>query len=115
MRTILAFAAASALLVSGLSMPTAAAASSCTNTGTVVGGVAGALLGNGIAHGGGKTGGTILGGLGGAVAGHEIARRNCGENRPVARDNCRWHTYRSAGRSHRVHECRGSDGYYHRS
>ena len=114
MRTILAFAAASALLVSGLSMPTAAAASSCTNTGTVVGGVAGALLGNGIARGGGKTGGTIIGGLGGAVVGHEVAKRNCGETRRRA-SNCRWHTYRNNGRSHRVHECMGQDGYWHRS
>ncbi len=113
MRTILAFAATSALLVSALALPSAAAASSCTNTGTVVGGVAGALLGNGIASGGGKTGGTIIGGLGGAVAGHEIAKRNCNETRQTG--NCRWHTYRSNGRSHRVHECMSRDGYWRRS
>jgi len=45
-----------------------------TMTGTVIGGVGGALIGNAISHG---PGGTILGGLGGAVVGHEIARSGC--------------------------------------
>jgi uncharacterized protein YcfJ len=60
--------------------PTAASAS-CrgrANTGTVVGGVGGALLGNAISHGGG---GAIIGGLGGAVIGHQIAKSGCGETR----------------------------------
>lgn len=58
--------------------PTAASAS-CrgrANTGTVVGGVGGALLGNSISHGGG---GAIIGGLGGAVIGHQIAKSGCGD------------------------------------
>ena len=38
------------------------------NTGTVLGAVAGGLLGNSLAHGGGKTGGTIIGAGAGAVA-----------------------------------------------
>ena len=46
------------------------------NTGTVVGAVAGGLLGNALAHGGGKTGGTIIGAGAGAVAGHQIAKHN---------------------------------------
>jgi hypothetical protein len=46
------------------------------NTGTVVGAVAGGLLGNAVSHGGGKTGGTLIGAGVGAVAGHEIAKRN---------------------------------------
>jgi uncharacterized protein YcfJ len=46
------------------------------NTGTVVGAVAGGLLGNALSHGGGKTGGTLLGAGAGAVAGHQIAKHN---------------------------------------
>ena len=46
------------------------------NTGTVLGAVAGGLLGNSLAHGGGKTGGTIIGAGAGAVAGHQIAKHN---------------------------------------
>jgi uncharacterized protein YcfJ len=46
------------------------------NTGTVVGAVAGGLLGNAVSHGGGRTGGTLIGAGVGAVAGHEIARNN---------------------------------------
>ena len=46
------------------------------NTGTIVGAVAGGLIGNSLAHGGGKTGGTLLGAGAGAVAGHQIAKHN---------------------------------------
>jgi uncharacterized protein YcfJ len=46
------------------------------NTGTVVGAVAGGLLGNSLAHGGGRTGGTLIGAGVGAVAGHQIAKNN---------------------------------------
>jgi len=46
------------------------------NTGTVVGAVAGGLLGNALSHGGGKTGGTVIGAGVGAVAGHQIAKHN---------------------------------------
>jgi outer membrane lipoprotein SlyB len=57
------------------------ASRSAKNTGTVVGAVAGGLLGNAVSSGGGKTGGTLIGAGAGAVAGHEIAkhngRRNC--------------------------------------
>lgn len=41
-------------------------------TGTIVGGLAGGLLGNVIAPGGSKTLGTIIGAAGGAVAGRAI-------------------------------------------
>jgi hypothetical protein len=41
--------------------------------GGVLGAAGGALLGNSVAHGGGKTGGTIIGGVGGAAAGVGIA------------------------------------------
>jgi uncharacterized protein YcfJ len=63
-----------------LAGPTAASAS-CrgrANTGTVIGGVGGALLGNSISRGGG---GAIIGGLGGAVLGHEVARSGCTSSR----------------------------------
>ena len=59
--------------------PTAASAS-CEgrkNTGAVIGGVGGALIGNSISRG---AGGTIIGGLGGAVVGHEIAKQGCGSS-----------------------------------
>lgn len=42
--------------------------------GTVIGGVVGALAGNAISKGGGKTGGTIIGGVAGAVIGNQIAK-----------------------------------------
>lgn len=41
------------------------------NTGTIVGGIGGALVGNAL--GGGHLAGTLIGGGVGAVAGHEIA------------------------------------------
>jgi uncharacterized protein YcfJ len=48
------------------------------NTGTAIGAVGGALLGNSISRGGG---GAVIGGLGGAVVGHEIAKSGCGSSR----------------------------------
>jgi hypothetical protein len=45
-------------------------------TGTIVGAIAGGVLGNIIAPGGSKTLGTILGGAGGAIAGNAIDRND---------------------------------------
>ncbi|BAV66203.1 glycine zipper 2TM domain-containing protein [Sphingobium cloacae] len=45
-------------------------------TGTIVGAIAGGVLGNVIAPGGSKTLGTILGGAGGALAGRAIDRND---------------------------------------
>ena len=76
-RLILTGALAGALALPILIAP-ASASASCRDrpvTGTVVGGVGGALIGNSIARGGG---GAVLGGLGGAVLGHEVARSTCG-------------------------------------
>ena len=59
----------------------ATASASCADrkmTGTILGGVGGALIGNSISGGGG---GAILGGLGGAVVGHQIAASGCGRYR----------------------------------
>jgi hypothetical protein len=70
---------ASVALVLGLAAMAAprTASASCEDrkvTGTVLGGVGGALIGNSIARGGG---GALLGGLGGAVIGHEVAGAGC--------------------------------------
>jgi surface antigen len=80
MRKIFAVTALAAAISLPLVMGSTDANASCQsrkNTGTIIGGVSGALLGNAIASGGGKTGGTIIGGLGGAVVGHEIAKSGC--------------------------------------
>jgi outer membrane lipoprotein SlyB len=45
------------------------------NAGTVVGGVLGAVLGNQVGQGSGKTAATVLGAIGGAMAGNEVNRR----------------------------------------
>jgi outer membrane lipoprotein SlyB len=113
MRTILAFTAAAAMLTGALGAPSLALASNCSNTGTAVGAVAGGLLGNGVSRGGGRTGGTILGALGGAVAGNAIARHNCDQR--VRGGECRYREVYSHGRSYRIHECRGRNGYWRRS
>jgi hypothetical protein len=52
----------------------AATCKSRKTTGTLLGGVGGALLGNSVSHGGG---GALIGGLGGAVVGHEIGKAGC--------------------------------------
>lgn len=46
-------------------------------TGTVIGGVLGALAGNALGHGGGRTGGTIIGGVAGAALGNNLSRTHC--------------------------------------
>jgi len=61
-------------LLAAPSMADAANCSSRKATGTVLGGVGGALLGNAVADGGG---GLILGGVGGALVGREIGKSGC--------------------------------------
>jgi uncharacterized protein YcfJ len=41
--------------------------------GTVLGGIAGAVIGNQVSHGGG----TIIGGIGGAVIGNQLSKTHC--------------------------------------
>ena len=53
------------------------------NTGTVVGGLGGALVGSALAGHGNKLGGALIGGGVGAVAGHQIAKNN-------AKKSCHW-------------------------
>jgi uncharacterized protein YcfJ len=49
--------------------------------GTVIGAVAGGVLGNAVAGNGAKTEGTVIGAGVGAVAGHEIAKSNAKKKR----------------------------------
>jgi uncharacterized protein YcfJ len=77
MRKTLSTAALATLVALPLLVGPTAASASCrgrANTGTVIGGVGGALIGNSISRGGG---GAIIGGLGGAVLGHQIAKSGC--------------------------------------
>jgi hypothetical protein len=74
------------------------ASASCSErkeTGTVLGGIGGALIGNSIAGGGG---GAILGGIGGAVVGHQVAGAGCGRYRHAYYDRGpRYPGYRREG------------------
>jgi uncharacterized protein YcfJ len=72
--TTMALAALIALPMIAGSTDASASCRGRANTGTAIGAVGGALLGNAISHGGG---GAVIGGIGGAVAGHEIARSGC--------------------------------------
>ena len=78
-RTALVLGRAAAMAIPAVASPTSAQAN-CPDRkvgGTALGAVAGGLLGNSLAHGGGRVGGTILGAGAGAVVGHEIARSTC--------------------------------------
>jgi uncharacterized protein YcfJ len=84
MRKTFTAAALASLLALPLIAGATSADASCQgrkNTGTAIGAVGGALLGNSISRGGG---GAVIGGLGGAVAGHEIAKSGCGPSRHAA-------------------------------
>jgi hypothetical protein len=75
-RSVLMLGVAGALAVCALTAP-ATANASCADrrvTGTVLGGIGGALIGNSISRGGG---GAVIGGLGGALAGNAIAGSGC--------------------------------------
>jgi uncharacterized protein YcfJ len=77
--------ALAALIAAPLLIGATDASASCHDrktTGTLLGGVGGALVGNSISHGGG---GAVIGGLGGAVLGHEIARSGCNTTRTYYR------------------------------
>ena len=75
-RPVVIASLALALAMPVLTAPTTASASCAGRklTGTVIGGLGGALVGNSISRGGG---GAVIGGIGGAVLGHEIARSGC--------------------------------------
>jgi outer membrane lipoprotein SlyB len=48
--------------------------------GTIIGGIAGGLIGHQIGGGSGQTAATIIGGVGGAVAGNQVQQRSRGAN-----------------------------------
>ena len=70
-------------------------------TGTILGGVGGALLGNAVSHGGG---GAVVGGLGGAVVGHQIGKDGCNSRTAYTTTNRHY--------SHRVAYYRNGHRYY---
>lgn len=91
MRRTFSLTALAALVAAPLLIGATDASASCQSrktTGTVLGGVGGALVGNSISHGGG---GAVIGGLGGAVLGHEIARSGCNTSRTYYRTSSRTH------------------------
>ncbi len=76
-RLIIVGLTVAAMALPAVMAPTAADAASCRSrkaTGTVIGGLGGALVGNSISHGGG---GLLVGGLGGALLGREIGKSGC--------------------------------------
>jgi uncharacterized protein YcfJ len=96
MRKTIALGALAALIATPLILGPTDASASCKSrktTGTVLGGVGGALLGNSISHGGG---GAVLGGIGGAVVGHEIGRSGCNRGGRTYYRSSRHSNYASA-------------------
>ncbi len=85
-------------------------------TGAIIGGVAGAAVGRGVAADNARTEGTLLGAAVGAVAGHQIgkSRVKCVDypRRVSARRNCRWVQEYYGGRMHDFEVCRGRDGVW---
>lgn len=72
--------------------------------GTVIGGIAGGLLGNTIGGGSGRAAATVLGAVGGAVIGNRIAKNQDGTTYTgpayrvtVQADNGAWRTYEVSG------------------
>jgi hypothetical protein len=92
-RTALALGLAAALAVPTVAAPfSAQARSACEQRahdrrvgGTILGAVAGGLLGNALSHGGGHTGGTLLGAGAGAVVGNQLSRTSCDHARAYYR------------------------------
>ena len=95
---ILGLAAVLALPLLATPLTASASCAQRKTTGTVVGGVGGALIGNAVIGG---VGGTVAGGLGGAVLGHEVARGGCYDDRRGARATHHHHRrHRSHATSH---------------
>lgn len=92
--------------------PCNAAKHKSAKTGTVAGGVVGALAGSAIAGKGDRAKGAIIGGALGAAAGHQIGLHNynCSAypRRVAARANCHWIV--EDGRSFEI--CRQRDGVW---
>lgn len=87
------------------------------NSGTVTGGILGAVAGSAIAGRGSRLGGALIGGTVGAVAGHQIAKSSVScvayparyrQHRP----GCRWVREYNHGRRHEFEVCRAPDGVW---
>lgn len=102
--------AAPVVTVGVLPSEASASARDCRNASTAAGGVGGAVIGGGLAHGG--VAGALLGGLGGAVIGHEVAKNNCGHDRHRYRASCRTETRYRDSRPYPVRLCQGRDGVW---
>ncbi len=92
---ILAAGIAIAALLPSLAMAqeTCEQRSANRTTGTVLGAIGGALLGNAISSHGGKTGGTIIGGVAGAAVGSNLAKgaRDCQHAYGYYDNDGHWH------------------------
>ena len=99
MRNLLITCSVAATLVLAMATQADASCSGRKTTGTILGGLGGALLGNTISHGGG---GAVIGGVGGAVVGHQIGKDGCA--RPTA--------YRAPVRRRVVHRAPVRTAYY---
>ena len=74
--------------------------------GALIGGAAGAAIGNSVSHGGGRTGGTIIGGVAGAVIGDNVGRRSAKSS-----DACRYGYYDPRRYAH-TYSTPGYDAHY---
>ena len=126
----LAAAAAAAANLGAVSIPSTAAAQEwredpclaqrhdAGRTGTIAGGLIGALVGNQVAGHGSRTAGTLIGGAAGAVIGHQVGAHtvNCTRYPRGYRYHagCRWveDGYRGRTRSYEI--CQDPDGYWRR-
>jgi hypothetical protein len=92
---LLAAGIAAAVLIPSLAMAqeTCEQRSANRTTGTVLGAIGGALLGNAVSSHGGKTGGTIIGGVAGAAVGSNLAKgpRDCVHAYGYYDNDGRWH------------------------
>ncbi len=92
---ILAAGIAAVVLLPSLAMAqeTCEQRSANRTTGTVLGAIGGALLGNAVSGHGGKTGGTIIGGVAGAAVGSNLAKgpRDCQHAYGYYDNDGRWH------------------------
>lgn len=99
-RLVIVGLAIGAMALPAIMAPTNAEAASCRSrkaTGTVIGGLGGALVGNAISKGGG---GLLVGGVGGALVGREIGKSGCHRTRTVYYDS----GSRSRGASYRSNQ-----------
>jgi uncharacterized protein YcfJ len=87
------FAVATLIPSLAMAQETCAQRSANRTTGTVLGAIGGALLGNAVSSHGGKTGGTIIGGVAGAAVGSNLAKgpRDCEHAYGYYDNDNRWH------------------------